>query len=268
MEMDRSVVMFEKILIAVPMEAYPEKAIFRARDIMNTWNSNIVVAYVIENNILDVATDQSQHVLTGTGEKEWQNQIIKIHTERAREIVVSDVEKVLGRKINHFSVERGMYSDVIIDLIKKYDSDIIIVEQFPQSFIRLRILDSSPVHIWVERNPGMIKKVGLFCTNANPNIKAPPVAREIAQRYSAEFSSFFIFDPAFPGDKRFPDAISRDHDLHWNAISKGKIEDVILRTVRKKKLDLIIIGRVETYRFFSLRHRILRKASCNVLFIR
>lgn len=260
--------MFEKILIAIPMEEYPEKAIVRAREIMDKWNSEIVIAYVIEDNILDVATDHSQHVLTEKGEKDWQNKIIKIHKERAREIVISDAEKTFGKKIDHFTVVRGMYSDVIIDLIKKYSCDLILIERFPQSFIRLRILDSSPVHVWVERNPGNIKRVGLFCTNANPNIKAPPVAREIAQHYKAEFLSFFIFDPAFTMNRKLPGEISRSHDLVWEDILEGKAEDTILRTVKKKNVDLIIIGRVETYRLFSLRHTISRKVSCNVLFIR
>jgi hypothetical protein len=265
--MDGGVVMFKRLLVAVPMEQYPERALLRARDMSVRWDSEIAVLYVIEDNIFNEVSDYSQHVITGSEEKEWQHTMEHYHRNSAEKIFLFDAEKLLGKKVDRFTIVRGMYSDMIGDEIKKHESDLILLETFPRSFIKLRILDSSPVPIWLERTSADIQKIGLFCTNANPNIKAPPVAREIAEKYRGQLCCYFINDPSAPMKKDLPHKIAEKHSLVWNGFFKGKAEHIILKTARNEKLDCVIIGRVKTYRLFSLRRTISRSIRCNVLFI-
>ncbi len=64
-----------------------------------------------------------------------------------------------------------------------------------------------------------------------------------------------------------PIEISKRHNLKWENILKGKIEDVILKIVKRKNFNLIIVGRVKKHRLSYLKHKISKKTNCNVLFI-
>jgi hypothetical protein len=156
---------------------------------------------------------------------------------------------------------------MIADEIKEHAHDLLLLESFPRSFIRLRILDSSPVPIWLERTGTAVKRIGLFCTNANPNVKAPPVARDIAEKYGGELCCYFISDPSARVRNDLPGEIAEKHSLSWNGFFKGRADHIILKTAEKENLDCVVIGRVKTYRLFSLRRTISRRIRCNVLFI-
>jgi nucleotide-binding universal stress UspA family protein len=265
--MDGGVVMFTRLLVAVPMEQFTEKALVRARDMSVRWGAEIAVLYVIEDNILNKVSDYAQHVITGNEEEEWQHTMEGYHRSIAEKIFLDDAEKLLGKKADRFTIVRGMYSDMIRDEMNEHASDLLLLETFPRSFIKLRILDSSPVPIWLERTGTVIKKIGLFCTNANPNVKAPPVARDIAEKYGGELCCYFINDPSAQVKKDLPREIAGKHSLSWNGFYKGRAEHIILKTAEKEKLDCVVIGRVQTYRLFSLRRTISRRIRCNVLFI-
>ena len=73
MEMVWCMVMFERILIGIPMECIPNMAIERAEEMSEVVGSEILATYIIEENVFNEVTKQGLYVLSEEGKEDFIN---------------------------------------------------------------------------------------------------------------------------------------------------------------------------------------------------
>ena len=259
--------MFDRILIPVPMENIPELAVKRARDLYGIFGSRIFVQYIIESEVFEEVSKQSTHVLTDSSTEDLFREMAEIHRSRAENSVLPDIERILGRKPHGFSVKEGEFHDLVLDSIEDLDVDMILMEYHSFSLFKYRIMDRSPVPIWIERNGGNINRIGLFCSNLAPNEISPTVAKRLARKFDAKLYPYFIQDPAAYIDEEEPSDLSGDTGLRWREIVRQRMDDYIFRKSKKRDFDLIIIGRMKKRGYFHLRSKFAKRTHCSVLMV-
>ncbi len=259
--------MFRKILISVPMEQFPELAINRAKYMEQRFGSEIILSYVIEDNVFDQISGKLKFVMTEKESERFEKEMVKTHREKANKLVRREVERILEEKLDGFTIEKGIYFEEVIKTIKEQRPDLILMEYNPFDMLHYRILDRCPIPVWVERESGPIKKIGLFCTNLAPNVKAPAIARRLGKRLDAEVKTYFIKDGREEIDGKEPDRVAKKNHITWNEVVEDKVESFIYRKVKKEDFDLIIVGRIKRRKYLHFRSKFAKKTKCSVLLV-
>ncbi|MEA3559820.1 MAG: universal stress protein [Candidatus Thermoplasmatota archaeon] len=259
--------MFKKVLVPVPTEQFPQLAIERAARMKELFESEIYLSYIIEKNVFDEFSGQVTNVLTEKEAIKFEKMMVKQHENMARKVVLKEAEKVLGSKIDDFSVHKGSFSDTVLDDLEEKGADLILMEYDSFNLLKYRIMDRSPIPVWIEKKKGPVKKIGLFCTNLSPNKRSPIIARRLKRELKAKLSSFFICDPKGKECEDDRDMISSKHRLKWTEISDEKVDSFIYRKAREEDFDLIILGRIRKRGYFHMRSKFAKRTSCSVLLV-
>jgi K+-sensing histidine kinase KdpD len=135
------------------------------------------------------------------------------------------------------------------------------------NLMKFRIMDRSPVPVWIERHEGPIKKIGLFCTNISPNRRAPKAAVKLKKAFNAKLSAYYVNDPVKNENKVEPSEITKQYRIKWNDITKEKVDRFIYQKAREENFDLIILGRIKKRGYFHLRSKFAKKTGCSVLLV-
>jgi hypothetical protein len=259
--------MFERVLLSIPMEQFPELAIKRAKDLSERMGSSIFISYVIEDNVFDKVSQQSKHVITDIDQKRWEKKMIRSHQRRAEEVVMLEVKETLGDSVEGLYVKKGNYYHSLKRTIQEIEANLLILEYRYFDLMKYRIMDRSPIPVWIERNKGPIEKIGLFCTNLAPNRKSPNTARKLARKFDAELDTFYIEDPEGPDPNDETENISKKHGIQWNDIVSERVDSYITEKTRERTYDLIILGRIKKRGYFHLRSNFAKRSDASVLLV-
>lgn len=258
---------FNNILLPLPLEGIPRGAVRRAGELADCTGAKVHVIYIIEEEVFNEVSKQAHHVLTGPGRMRLFHDLREAHRKNAKEMILPEVTQILGVKPASFSVKEGAYHDIVLSSVDGLKADLVIMEYRAYSLINYRIMDRSPVPVWIERNEGKLKRIGLFCTNLAPNVRAPRAGVELAEMSGAELSPYFVQDPAGYIDVEEPDDVAKRFSLTWKKVEEGKFDDIIYKRSKKMDFDLIIIGRVKKRGYFHLRSKFAKKTRCSVLLV-
>lgn len=261
--------MFEKVMISVPMEQFPSLAFERARDLSEYLGSELLVSYVIEDDLFKMVSASAVHVVTGKDQELWERKMIRTHEKIARDVVVKEAEKLTGRNDIDLRIVRGGYAGALSRVIEDEGCDMILMEYHSFDLLKYRIMDRSPVPVWIERNKGPIRRIGLFCTNLAPNERAPGAARKLKKAFGAGLESYYILDPEGDADeeREGPDMISARDRIRWTDVVHDRVESFITKRSKENDLDLIILGRIRKRGYFHLRSKFAKKTRASVLLI-
>jgi hypothetical protein len=259
--------MFKNIVVSVPMEQFPDLALKRAKEFHETMESSITISYIIEDNVFDRVQEMSRHVLTEKEHEIWERKMTRSHDRMARKVLKKEVNKIMGDIPTKFIIQKGTYSDAISSTLEKVGADLLLMEYRSYDLLKYRIMDRSPVPVWIERNDGPVKRIGLFCTNLAPNQKSPKAAKLIQKTLHARLEPYYILDPAGKQDEEESERISTRNRIKWREVAKERVDSFIYRKARESGLDLIILGRIRKRGYFHLRSRFAKKSSASVLLI-
>jgi nucleotide-binding universal stress UspA family protein len=259
--------MFKKVVISVPMEQFPDLALKRARDLANLSGSEIAISYIIEDNVFDKVQEVSKHVLTEKDHERWEKKMIRTHRKMANDVLMEEANRILGDVDAELLIQKGTYYEAMKDTISKLKADLLLMEYRSYDLLKYRIMDSSPIPVWIERNDGPIKKIGLFCTNLAPNKISPKASNYLKKTLNARLESYFIFDPAGKEDQDEPDRIATLNRIKWKGISNERVDSFIYRKAKERDLDLIILGRIKKRGYFHLRSKFAKRSKASVLLI-
>ncbi len=259
--------MFKRIVVSLPMEQFPDLALSRARDISRALGSEVAVSYIIEDNVFDKVQEMSTHVLTDKEHEIWERKMIRTHEKMAKDVLKKEAQKILGDIPVQLIIRKGSYSDTVSNTVEREEADLLIMEYRSYDLLKYRIMDRSPVPVWIERNGGPIKNIGLFCTNLGPNIKSPRAAKVLQRTFNSRLEPYFIMDPEGRLDKDEPDRISTANRLKWKEVANERVDSFIYRKAKERDLDLIILGRIKKRGYFHLRSRFAKRSSASVLLI-
>ncbi len=257
--------MFKRILVPLPMENIPKEATKRAGEVAEMFGSKVYVAYIIEDEVFKEVEKRSTHVITNASKDNFLDSLKDVHRKNAKDLIKKEVSEDLKMEPTKFLIREGSFHDVILDLVKEFDIDAVMMEYHSFDLVKYRIMDHSPVPIWIVRHKESIKKIGLFCTNLAPNTMAPSVAKELAEQYGGEVRSFYVCDDSGPEKKNESKLIEDREKLKFEKVVKGDLESELYRISRKEGLDLIVLGRVKKIGFFDLRSGFAKKTDCSVL---
>lgn len=259
--------MFERVLVSVPSEHFPQLALERAANIEELYSSKIYLSYIIEDNVFEEVSDQLGHVLTDKEGEKFQKKMAKQHEKMAKKVILKEAKKILGSKPNEISVQKGKFSKATKDEIDDSDADLLLMEYDSFNLMKYRIMDSSPVPVWIERKSGPIKKIGLFCTNLSPNIHSLKIAKKLKRGFSAKLSSYFVNDPKGKMDRERSKELSASHRIKWTEVVDEKVDTYIYRKAKEEEFDLIILGRIKKRGYFHMRSNFAKRTDCSVLLI-
>ena len=259
--------MFKKIVISVPQEQFPELAMKRGGELSDRLDSRIFMSYIIEDTVFNEVASKARHVLTESEKRKFEKKMIKTHEKVAKKVILKEAENILGEEPDEFSVEKGMFTDSLLRTIEENDADTLLMEYRSYNLMKFRIMDRSPVPVWIERHEGPIKKIGLFCTNISPNKRAPKAAVILKKAYNAKLSAYFINDPVKNANKVEPSEITKNYRIKWKEVVEEKVDRFIYQKAREMDFDLIILGRIKKRGYFHLRSKFAKKTDCSVLLV-
>jgi len=257
--------MFNRILISVPQEQFPQMALERGKDLAERLDSKIYLSYIIEDDVFDEVSDRIRHVVTEKESENFQKKMTRTHEKVAKKIILKEAERILGEELDEFIVQKGNYSRALLDSIDYHDADTLLMEYESFNLMKYRIMDISPVPVWIERHEGDIKKIGLFCTNLSPNRMAPRAARKLQKALNAKVQGYYVNDPAGDTDEDEPGEISDLFRIKWEDVVNEKVDRFIFSRAKEEEFDLIILGRIRKRGYFHLRSRFAKRTNCSVL---
>ncbi|MFO8050149.1 MAG: universal stress protein [Thermoplasmatota archaeon] len=259
--------MFNRVLVSAPSEQFPRLALKRAAEMKELMGSRIYLSYIIEDNVFDEVSDQIGHVLTEKEGDKFQKKMEREHRKMARKVVLKEAERILGIRPKDFLVQKGSFSETLTDTINENDIDLLMMEYESFNLIKYRIMDRSPVPVWIERKEGPIKKIGLFCSNLSPNEHSPSVARSLMRAFSAKLDPYYIVDPKGRGDGEEAEILAGENRLKWNEVAREKVDSFIYGEAKEEEFDLIILGRIKKRGYFHMRSKFAKRTDCSVLMI-
>ncbi|MFW3147278.1 MAG: universal stress protein [Thermoplasmatota archaeon] len=259
--------MFRKVLVTVPMEHFPEKALKTAGELSRRTDAKVYLSYIIEDNVFNEVSEQADHVLSDREMERFHERMVHQHRKMARKVLLPEAERVMEVKARGLSVLTGLFSDAVQKEVTDRKMDLIIMEYDTYNLLNYRIMDRSPVPVWIARGGGRIGKIGLFCSNLAPNERSPEVALNLRKVFKARLKTYYINDPKGKMDEKEPRELARSHRFKWTETAEDKVDSFIYSKARSEDFDLIVIGRISKRGYFHLRSRFAKRTDCSVLMI-
>lgn len=260
-------VMLKRILIGIPMESIPQKALSRAEELCKATGADIFVTYIIEDNVFKEFSRQGSHVISEKGKEDIIDMMTKQHKARALNVIKPDVENRFQGDIDDFTIKTGMYSDALLESASEKNIDLIMIEYESFSLLKYRIMDRSSVPVWIEKNDRKIRNIGLFCSNISPNRHAPAIAKHLSKSLRAKLHSNFIYDPSGDSDPAITSDLSSEFRLKFDQVVEEKVDHYIYQKSKAEQYDLIILGRIRKKGYFHLRSKFAKKINASVLLV-
>ncbi len=259
--------MFKRIVVSVPQEQFPELALKRGKYLTDILGSKLFLSYIIEENVFDEVSSGSRHVLTEKDKIKFERSMTRTHERVAKKIIMKEARKILKNEPDDFTINKGRFTDAVLREIGQKEADTLLMEYESYNLMKFRIMDHSPVPVWIERHDGPIKKIGLFCTNLSPNKRAPRAAAELKRACNARIHAYYINDPKGKIDEDEPDHIGRTCRIKWTDIVNDKVDHFIYQKAKEEEFDLIILGRIRKRGYFHMRSKFAKKTKCSVLLV-
>jgi hypothetical protein len=259
--------MFKRIVVSIPQEQFPEMALKRAKYLSEMKDSKLFLSYIIEDNVFDEVSLKATHVISEKGNRDFEEKMARTHERVAKKVVLKACREILEDNPDDFSIIKGNFTESIIEKIEEKKADTLLIEYESYNLMKYRIIDRSPVPVWIERHDRPIKKIGLFCTNLSSNTRAPKAAMELKRAFNAKIDAYYINDPMGKVQEEEPGEISDQRRIKWKEIVNEKFDAYIYQKTKEEKYDLIILGRVKKRGYFHLRSKFAKKTNSSVLLV-
>lgn len=142
--------MFERILVPVSSQYFPEKALEKGLEIAKNHNSEIRIIYIIEKRIEEKVKKVSEYVMT---EKQIEDVELEI-----REALEKEFDKRIDAFESEFDKEfsvkevKGEFSNQISKEIEEFNTDLIIIETEQGSVLNYNLIyEKSDIPILIAR---------------------------------------------------------------------------------------------------------------------
>ena len=159
--------MFKRILLPLPSEYYPEKAVKRAIELAHKLKSELVLEYIHEERAMDKADRISSGMVSSQALNEMANEVQNVFSGDRSALIFDRVEKLAhGKRVElRKKIHVGVHRDEIIECIKKEKIDLMITEFHKDTLLKYRIFYDSPVPVWLEQNGKKIQDINAIYTN-------------------------------------------------------------------------------------------------------
>jgi nucleotide-binding universal stress UspA family protein len=280
--------MFQRILIPMSSENFPDKALKRAVSLSKKTGCEVDLLFVVEEKALSAIEVASEYALAQDERGVVVKQAVDAQTREARNIIIDEAKKILGEKGAKVAkvIKRGVFTPEILREAKRLKSDVILMEYCPDAFLRYRIFMRAKIPIWVERGKSM-KKILAVLTNLAPNKVVPEVAARLARIYRSEVFLLYVIDLKEKGHKmdsskakkeaagKMAEFKAKNPDITVKtSVRTGSMDKVAERVARKYDPGTVILGRfkkIRKYLMFSrsdLKDHFCRKAPYNIILVK
>ena len=284
--------LFKKILVPISSEFYSKKVIKRGLELAELLNSNLTIAYIIEEKTLHKTERLLEAHLTFFDKIETQKEIMKKERETADLIVFEDANRLLKNYSTSFDkkVLYGEFSDVILSEVKHHHYDLAVIGYQKACLLNYRLIDTLTIPVWVEAEEDHEDIILAVCSNLAPNKKVPSISMALSQILGWKLHMIYIVDTEdtvevdergsrYPKNKQdlvlsgkqFIDEIKRKGVSA--ELIQGSFENEVIKKSNEINPGLIIIGREKKQRgklglpIKNVRRKIIEKSKHSVLLI-
>jgi hypothetical protein len=249
--------MFDNILLPLPSEYYPNFAVKRAIQLATRFNSEITMEFIFEKELMQKLQNVSAGAVACESLREMVHEVKKVELEDESSVLFDKIEKLTkdkNIKLNKF-VRSGIYSDKIMEIIKKGEIDLIITEFHKDVLLKYNIIYDSPVPVWVEHSGMKLDQIYGILTNLSPNKLVPDMAFTLSKKLHLPLKFYYVLDSSEAYDES--EETKEQRKLLTN-LKKKKLEykvkfefDVVIQEIssfltqyfKKAESSLIILGR-------------------------
>ena len=188
--------MFNKILLPLSSEYYPELAVKRALDIAQKFKSELTMEYIFEEKVIEKINEVSSGAVTQCSLEEMAEDVKNVEVASESTVIFEEIENLAkGKGIQiHKQIHSGHLSEEIIDCIKDHGINLIITEFHKDLLSKYRILYDSPVAIWLENSGKRINSIDGILTNLSPNKLVPNAAFYLSKKLDLPLHLYYVLD--------------------------------------------------------------------------
>ena len=188
--------MFDKILLPLSSEYYPELAVNRAIDLAAKFKSELTLEYIFEEKVIDKINDVSSGAVTQCSLEEMAEEVKNVEVASESTVLFDKIETRARKKriLIHKQIHSGHLTDEILDCIGHLGINLIITEFHKDVLSKYRILYDSPVPVWLENNGNRVNKIFAILTNLNPNQLVPNAAFYLSKKLDLPLHFFYVLD--------------------------------------------------------------------------
>jgi len=251
--------LFNRILLPLPSEYFPENAVQRAIDIASKFNSKLIIQYIFEEQVIDKIDNVSSGAVSQCALDEMSKNMKNLSVGGESTVIFEKIENIARKK--NVEVKKligdGIHTDEILDCIKRENIDLMVTEFHKDTFLKYRILYDSPISIWLEQSGKEIEEVYGILTNLSPNKCVPSFAFKISQKLNIPLHFYYVLDDTEPYDennekhtrKKLISSLVKKgtgFKTHYkiNEVT-GDISSFVNHQFKKEDSGLVILGRFE-----------------------
>jgi hypothetical protein len=188
--------LFDKILLPLSSEYYPELAVKRALDIAYKFKSELTLEYIFEKKVIDKINDVSSGAVTQCSLEEMAEDVKNVEVASESTVIFEEIENMArGKGIQiHKQIHSGYLSDEIIDCITGHGINLIITEFHRDALSKYRILYDSPIPVWLENNGKKVESIHGILTNLSPNTLVPNAAFYLSKKLDLPLHFYYVLD--------------------------------------------------------------------------
>lgn len=253
---------FERILVPIPSERFPKAAVERGMELAAKFGSELIMLYIIEDNVIKRLDQAAEMVLTPSQREEMESKLVEQQKEEAEKLHFIRVKRLANSRNVDFRkyIRQGKFGKEISRLIREEGADLVVMELHDDTILKYRIVDNCPVPLWLERGGGKgLKEILGVCTNRAPNEYVPPISAELARKYRAHLTLEYVVD-ADAGEEDLTECgrellqqLSSEYEPDMDLDTRctlGPLGPTAMKSADGLRADLIIIGRAAAKKGF------------------
>jgi len=287
--------LFKKILVPISSEFYSKKVIKRGLELAEIFQSNLTIAYIMEEKTLHKTEKLLETYLPFLDKTETQKEVIKKERETADLIVFEEANKLLKNYTIYFDkkVLYGEFSDVILSEVKHHSYDLVIIGYQKACLLNYRLIDTLKIPVWIETEDTEEAPRDILlgvCSNLAPNKKVPNISLILSKLLGWKLHILYIVDTedTVEVDEK-GSRYSKDRDTLLlsgrNFVNKmrekgitaeliqGRFENEVIKKANEINPRLIVIGREKKQRgklglpIRNVKRKIVEKSKHSVLLL-
>lgn len=275
--------LFKRLLIPISSEFLSEDAVKRAAQFVETYGSEVLIVYIIEEKTLKQMVDSAEVVLTEQQRKEIEDNIISSTKELAEKIIFERIKPLISRFKTQITI--GQFSLEVQKASEAFRATCIVTGFEKYCLLRFRLFEQMDIPVWVERGHGNPIALGI-CSNLAPNKRVPAFTLDFAQQFNYDSTFLYIIDTSelvevdetgHKNNKSFTkikeagdEFVNKYKDTVLTHLTQGSLEEEIIKHANDINPDVVIIGHELKKRSVlskELKKDIVEKLHSSVLFL-
>lgn len=276
---------FRRILVPIPSERFPEQAVSRAMELARVFDAELLMLYIIQENVMGRMDHATQIHLTHEQRHEIEEQLVRRHEEEADKIHFIRVRKLADDRDVDFRkyIRKGKFGPEVRRMITEENADLVVMELRDDTLLKFRLVEHCTVPLWLEKFGGKsIRNIFAVCTNRAPNEFVPRLGHRLARGLGASLTLEYIVDCGSGEDalvaegREFLERLSAEYSPDVTVRTQcrtGPLVPTAREDALKAGSDLIIVGRAAVKKGFMGRTSrddkvtLAREAQSSVLMI-